>query len=130
MEEPDRDLFRKRLEGERARLLSELAQLKVNEPFATEGLTSERGAYGNHIADGASETFEKEKSITLERNLHALLGKVEHALAKFASGTYGRCDVCGAEIPLGRLEALPYANLCIVCKAREEKDGKNGRHRS
>jgi DnaK suppressor protein len=47
----------------------------------------------------------------------ALLADVRRARAKLEEGTYGRCDGCGAAIPQGRLEALPWAVRCVTCAA-------------
>jgi RNA polymerase-binding transcription factor DksA len=46
---------------------------------------------------------------------------VEKALERIGSGEYGRCEVCGKEIPEERLEAVPWATLCIECKRKEER---------
>jgi len=47
-----------------------------------------------------------------------LLGKVERALEMVRAGSYGICESCGKSIPLARLEALPYATLCVDCARR------------
>jgi DnaK suppressor protein len=59
--------------------------------------------------------FEYEKELSLERNSIDLLHKVEKALGRVHDGTYGICESCGNEIPLARLEVLPYAVLCVSC---------------
>lgn len=124
-----RELLKRRLEEEKTRLQAELGQLNVASQVHAAGSASESGGYGNHMADDASETFELEKNLAIEKNLRDLLAKVNRGLHKFEAGTYGLCDECGQIIPEERLEALPHASLCIGCKARQEKDGKNGRGR-
>jgi len=67
---------------------------------------------------------EAERLITL-RNLdrdRKVLKKIEYSLMKIEAGTYGICEVCGAEIPFERLKARPVANLCIGCKEIEEEN--------
>ena len=49
------------------------------------------------------------------------LAGVRHALAKFASDSYGLCEVCGNDIGFSRLQARPEARLCISCQTRAEK---------
>ncbi|MEV0731227.1 MULTISPECIES: TraR/DksA C4-type zinc finger protein [Polymorphospora] len=44
-----------------------------------------------------------------------LAGTAE-ALRRMSEGTYGRCDRCGGEIPMGRLEILPHARYCVTCQ--------------
>ncbi|MDH4176518.1 MAG: TraR/DksA C4-type zinc finger protein [Thermoleophilia bacterium] len=73
-----------------------------------------------HIADHASDTFEREMDQTLEENAEHILAEIESALAGIDEGTYGRCRVCGEEIPEERLEAVPYATLCLDDKRRQE----------
>jgi RNA polymerase-binding protein DksA len=75
-------------------------------------------------ADGA---LELEKRMALEKRLRASLAEIEHALQKYEAGTYGLCDSCGQPIEQARLEALPQANLCLNCKARQAKDAKGTR---
>ncbi len=116
-----KEMLRKRLEEERARLLSELSQLSIGGSGATEDMIGEHAGYGNHLADDATEIFEQERNLALRRNLQNLLAMTEHALHKFDAGTYGRCDECGGSIDPARLEALPWASLCIRCKARQER---------
>lgn len=55
-----------------------------------------------------------------ELNLEVQLAEVEHALGKFALGTYGRCEFCGEPIPLARLRAFPEARYDVVHQAEVE----------
>ncbi len=48
------------------------------------------------------------------------LVQIEHALLKIEDGTYGLCEECHGEIPFDRLEALPFATLCVSCKRKQE----------
>jgi DnaK suppressor protein len=98
------------LESERARLQAVIAQCEA------EGGTNL--GYGNHMADDASEAFEQAKELALHQNAQRLLDQVEGALDRFREGTYGRCTHCGLEIDPARLEALPYAALCMHCQQR------------
>ena len=69
----------------------------------------------------ATESFELEKRLALEKQLRDHLAEVEHALHKFEEGTYGLCDDCHQPIAGERLEALPQAGLCVNCKAKNAK---------
>ena len=113
----DFNLFLCRLEAERKRLMEELEQLKA----------SVHPADGNPLdeVEAAMERFELEKRLTSEKRLRDDLADVEHTLAKFEKGTYGLCDDCGLPIGTARLEVLPHANLCLTCKAQEEKKVKS-----
>jgi DnaK suppressor protein len=105
---------------EKARLESELAKL-IEELSARELAEShERASYGDDLAEDASEIFEMERTTSLKRNVEDLLAQVKRALHKLEHGTYGVCERCGNPIEYGRLEAIPYATLCVRCKALEE----------
>lgn len=67
----------------------------------------------NHLADTASETFERELDEGLEADAERQLRDVEAALGRLEDGTYGTCDVCGKPIPEERLEAIPWTTLCV-----------------
>ena len=83
----------------------------------------DRGAigYSTHQADDATEAFEQAKGLTLRQNTERVLQKVETALARFEDGTYGLCSDCGRPIDPARLEALPYAQLCLDCQSKQER---------
>jgi len=67
----------------------------------------------NHLADTATETYERELDEGLEEDAERQLREVETALDRIENGTYGRCEVCGLEIPEERLEAIPWTTMCI-----------------
>jgi DnaK suppressor protein len=67
----------------------------------------------NHLADTASETYEREFDEGLEEDAARQLREVEDALARIEDGSYGTCAVCGKQIAEDRLEALPATTLCI-----------------
>jgi len=114
--------FYERLKQEQTRLKYELQQLKVEEKSADE--QREGSPFGKR-EEGATEAFELEKRLALERWLTEALVEVEHALKKYEAGTYGICDLCSRPIEPARLEALPQANLCLECKVRQAKNARS-----
>jgi DnaK suppressor protein len=110
--------IRSRLEDEQKHLLDELEQLAANVRPAEE--RREGSPFGKREEE-ATESFEFEKRLALEKRIRDQLADVEHALEKFEKGTYGLCDNCGQPIALDRLEALPYASLCVECKTKSAK---------
>ncbi|TET25338.1 MAG: molecular chaperone DnaK [Dehalococcoidia bacterium] len=115
------NLLRSRLEKEQKRLNEELEQIKTNIRPASE--RREGSPFGKREEE-ATESFELEKRLALEKRVRDQLTEVEHALDKFDKGSYGLCDVCGQPIDPARLEALPQANLCLNCKALQAKNAK------
>ncbi len=115
------NLLRSRLESEQKRLMEELEQLKASVRPAEE--RREGSPFGKREEE-ATESFELERRLTLEKSMREQLTAVEHALQKFEDGTYGLCDSCGQPIDPARLEALPQASLCLRCKELQAKDAK------
>ena len=74
-----------------------------------------------HIADHASEMVDREVDVSLEENAEQIVYEIDRAVARLDAGAYGRCERCGQEIPEERLEAVPYATLCVTCKQLEER---------
>jgi DnaK suppressor protein len=115
----DLDRFRQALEDERDRLQ------QAREAVHHDGsLLEETGdlaiGSGDHIADSASETYMRELDEGLEENADHLLDEIEAALRRIDDGSYGLCSACGREISVERLEAVPYATLCIDDKRAAE----------
>ena len=79
------------------------------------------GSADQHLADTATETVDREIGSTLEEHDERLLAEIDAALQRIEDGTYGKCVNCGASIPEERLEAMPWATLCIDCKRKEER---------
>jgi DnaK suppressor protein len=108
----DLEHFRKELESERTRLAEAIEAVNHTGSLADETGDLSTGP-GDHLADNATETFMRELDGGLEENAERMLGEIDAALQRIAKGTYGKCAVCGREIPKERLEAVPYATLCI-----------------
>ncbi len=113
--------LRARLEVERKRLNDELAQLSADAYPQDE--RREGSPFGKREEE-ATEALELEKRLALEKDIRDKLVEVEQSLAKIDEGSYGKCDVCGKDIEPGRLEALPQANLCLSCKAKQAKNAR------
>lgn len=72
------------------------------------------------FADSAHSTAERARVIAVMKALRSNLRWVERALKKMDLGTYGTCERCGNPIPIERLEALPWAILCVDCARKGE----------
>ena len=109
-----------RLEQDRDDLRARIEQIENEEVHAENQYDPEFSGYGNHMAETGTEIYEQERNLSVEQSLRQQLADVEHALSKYAEGTYGICDNCGKEIMPERLQALPQAALCINCKSQQE----------
>lgn len=75
--------------------------------------------YGQNEDDNAKETADYENNLSVEEQLFFLLSKVKKAIKAIDDGTYGQCQKCSKAIEEGRLEIMPYAELCISCRKAE-----------
>ena len=112
----DTSHFRELLLDERRRVVAAIENLHKDHPGTISDETGEDAAYDNHLADTATETYDRELDYTLEENSEHVLSEIDAALRRIADGSYGRCTNCSRQIPEERLEARPYATLCIDCQ--------------
>ena len=76
----------------------------------------------SEIGDLASAEIDRNFMLRLKGRERHLLKKIEAALEKIESRTYGICESCGCEIDIKRLEARPVTTLCIECKTEQEEE--------
>ncbi|HEU4356551.1 MAG TPA: TraR/DksA family transcriptional regulator [Actinomycetota bacterium] len=102
--------LRARLETTRDTLRRELAELTAapRDPMGTV-------SFGKRVGEGTNQAIERITQVDAAKKLDAKLRDVERALAKLDEGTYGVCDSCGEPIGTERLEAIPWATLCVRC---------------
>ena len=107
-----------RLEEEERRLAALIEEMEQErEEVRLSESSSERSPDPN-TAEGGSMAFELEKELSVARNTEDLLAKIQHARKRVDEGSYGTCELCGADIPIARLEALPHATTCVSCAAK------------
>lgn len=77
--------------------------------------------YGDDEEDNLQEMADYESNLTLDEQLEYLLAKIKKALRAIDDGTYGQCSLCKKNIENGRLEIMPYADVCVTCKSKKKK---------
>lgn len=77
--------------------------------------------YGRSEDDNAREFSDFESNLSVEIQFRTLLKKVNAALKAIDAGIYGKCKSCKKEIERGRLESMPYADICVSCKKQNKK---------
>lgn len=109
--------FRELLVDERGRVERAIAGLRDGHPGSMEDEAEEvNGSLDTEdLGETASITLGREIDYTLGENSQAVLGDIDAALARIENGTYGTCTNCGKEIAVARLDAQPWASLCIDC---------------
>ena len=119
MTDEQREHFRQLLLNERARLTADSDDLVVQNTN-----DDEEEDYGatNHPADAATDVFLRERNQALRENADELVSDIDAALGRIDAGTYGICLRTGEQIPLERLEALPYARYTIEGQRLAEQE--------
>jgi DnaK suppressor protein len=107
--------LRTALEEQRDNLRKEIADQGGDPDSDDAAIDVERG-----FADSAHSTAERARLLSVMKALRANLRWVDRALKKMELGTYGTCERCGSPIPIERLEALPWAILCVDCARKGE----------
>lgn len=108
----DLDAARSALLTERDRLVAVLGDA-IDAP--------EQMTYGSQAA-AASQVFAQQRDLALRDHGQHQLELVDAALDRLDTGTYGTCVRCGQAIAPERLEALPWAAMCITCQAVADRE--------
>lgn len=121
MDKKTLQLQERKLLKEKKRLEREIEEIEVGNSDQSQSEATGENVYEDHFADSGTDTFERERDLSLERNVKDILERVNQALKQIEKKKYGVCARCGKKIDMARLRALPYADLCIECKKEEEK---------
>jgi DnaK suppressor protein len=118
----DIEHFRQRLIEERKILLDELDWVESNYIGSSQrDSAGEVSGHATHLADMGTDSSEMEKAYLIGDTRGGLLEDISEALDKLDNSSYGLCEACGQPVPRDRLEAVPYAKLCLKCKTDEEQ---------
>ena len=122
MKKKDLEKFEKLLLERRKELMRELGLWKKNIADTTQkDASGDLSSHSYHMADQGTDAEEREKAFLLASKSGRLLYHIDEALRRIRDKTYGKCQECGEDISVARLEAVPHARLCIDCKEKEEK---------
>ena len=117
IKEKDIEKFKKQLHKIKAQLMNTLKSVSDEVKSADESK-----GYSQHQADEGTDDFDQAISIEVSSKEQDIIKQVERALEKIEEGTYGVCDVSGDDIPLKRLQAVPYATMTVAAQEKFEKE--------
>ncbi|WP_443740726.1 TraR/DksA family transcriptional regulator [Treponema berlinense] len=118
MEKAFVEKMKKKLIEQKNTILGSLAAQNEDYKKIVEG-----GESGDEV-DVASDVVDGRLLESLGAQDSNRLQMINNALDRIKQGTYGRCLVCKEEIPEERLEAIPYAFMCINCQSRNERQNR------
>jgi DnaK suppressor protein len=110
--------IRRDLERQRAAILEEVGEVLTNRP--------DLEAFPD-VSDQASAEVDQNFSMRIRERERKLLKKIDEALDRMNTGTYGICERCSGDIPYKRLKARPVTTLCIECKTLQEQEERTRR---
>lgn len=116
MEQTNLSTIRSALEHERDVLKRQLADYGAAPGGAGIDVSMDEG-----FADSAQVTAERSELLSMIEQLRGAYDEIAAAVSRIDEGTYGKCERCGQQIPVERLEALPTARLCLDCKQAGRK---------
>jgi DnaK suppressor protein len=119
MRQRDLNQFRRLLESRKREILSEADR-------AVGHMNSKSPDGFPDPTDRASLESDRALILRMRDRDRKLLTKIDKAVNRLDTGTYGRCEECGDEIGLERLRARPVTTLCIACKSDQEARERPG----
>ena len=118
----ERETFKKLLIKEKIELLKGINHL-TNETLkkSQREASGDLSGYSYHMADMASDVYERDLLLQLASGERELLFKIDEALRRIEEGEYGYCLGCNKKISKTRLKAIPHTANCRDCQEKEEK---------
>jgi RNA polymerase-binding transcription factor DksA len=113
--------LRQKLIDERDQQLRQAEELQAE----AEELAQERDPgdtqFDEESGEGDTVNVERERDLLLSASARQIVDAIDRALKRMDTGTYGVCVPAGRRLSVERLEAIPYAEECVDCKARAER---------
>ncbi len=117
---PKFDVYKKLLLNIKEKITGDLRNLSDENTGSGNDRGGDVSGHALHMADVATDMYDREFTLGLAANERELLYHVDDALVRVSDGTYGVCTVCKKNIPVTRLKAIPHAKLCMKCQEKSE----------
>lgn len=115
--------FKNLLEKQEGEIERTIRQMKHNDTSEQDKWSpTELSNYDNHPAEMGTQLFQAELNTALKVHEEHILKDIHDALGRIEDGTFGKCAFCGRQIDEERLEAIPYARLCMECEQNKAVD--------
>ncbi len=118
----DTQVYKKLLLEKREEIIVDIAHISEETlKKSQKDASGDNSGYAFHMADVATDTYDREFSLGLASKERMVLQEINHALLKIDEGKFGVCEECKRPITKVRLKAVPYAMLCLKCQEKKEK---------
>ena len=115
------DSYKKLLLKIKEETLNDIKQMSSTNAQSQKDSSGDVSGHALHMADVATDMYDREFNLGLASNDRELLYKVDGALNRIEDNTYGSCHVCTKPIAIARLKALPYVETCLKCQEKIEE---------
>lgn len=112
--------FRKVLLKSKESITQDMKNLAADNSADRKDHGGDVSGHAQHIADVATDMYDREFSLGLASNNRELLNRIEAALKRITDRTFGLCTACKKPIAAVRLKAIPYVEMCLKCQEKLE----------
>ncbi len=116
----DLDRYKKLLQKKKEEVFKAMKQIEQDNLKSPRDAAGDLSGYSLHIADSATDSYDREFSLGLATNAQKILYEIDEALKRVDEKTFGDCLSCSKPVNRRRLTAIPYARMCIECQSKEE----------
>ncbi len=121
----DLDLYKEKLFNLKDDVLTQIRDISKDTLMKSQkDMSGDISGYGIHIADVATDNYERDFNLGLVSNERNIVMEIDGALKRVKDKTYGICNMCKKNISKIRLDARPHAEYCRKCKEKMEKENK------
>jgi len=118
------ELYRERLLNLKDDTLRQMREISQDTLMKTQkDMSGDMSGYGLHMADVASDNYERDFNLSLVSNERRIVLEIDEALKRIDDSSYGICQMSGKPIAKTRLKAIPYAKYSKKCQEKIEKQG-------
>ncbi len=112
--------YQKSLFELKEKIVNDIKQISKNSSSSDRGESGDISGHVMHLADVATDMYDREFSLGLASNDRELLSKIDKSLKRIEDGEFGVCEECACSIREIRLKAIPYVNNCLKCQEKLE----------
>ncbi len=116
----DLDKYKKLLLKKKEEIVQAVKNIEKDALKSQRDASGDLSGYTLHMADIATDSYDREFSLGLATNAQQILYEIDEALKRIQEKSFGNCVSCSKAINRRRLTAIPYASLCIECQSKEE----------
>ena len=112
--------YKKHLLKIKEETVNDIKQMSSTNAQSQKDSSGDVSGHALHMADVATDMYDREFNLGLASNDRELLYKVSEALGRIKENTYGICQTCDKPIAIARLKAIPYVETCLKCQEKIE----------